>query len=505
MRTKYTLYNTISSTSLYSLSILLGLINRKALICVLGIEYQGINGLFNNVISMLSIAELGIGSAIIYHLYKPLAECNWILVKSLMLFYKKCYLSIAACIAILGLCIVPFLGIIVPSSSIPLSLESIYLWYLLDVVGSYLFTYKRSIIIADQKNYLVTICDILYQLFTKLGQIIILFLTQNFMLYLVVMVIGRLGENILINYLAVKKYPILKSREVVPLPLSILKDIKQKVKGAVCHKIGSFIVMGTDNILISKFCGLALVGIYSNYQLMLSALSNLAAQICAAATASVGHLLVEEDNKKSFSVFLQMQVLNGMVITLASAGIYCIATPAIIWIFGEQYILEDKVLFVIAFNFFLTGMRRVYSIFKETAGILYEDRFIPLIESFINIIASLIFLHFLGMVGVFIGTIFSSLILFVYTYPILVYKKILGQSISSYYRQLLHLIGLSLINLFITKFFTMIIRFDHIIIQIVYNIIVVTVISLTIYYCFYARNKEETKLLCRRIKTIIKP
>ena len=172
-------------------------------------------------------------------------------------------------------------------------------------------------------------------------------------------------------------------------------------------------MQGTDNILISRFLGLTSVGIYSNYVLIINALSAICSRIMTAATAGVGHMLVENDREKITRVFLEMQILNAAFVNCATVGIYCVATPMIEFIFGEKYIVSEYIVFVLAVNFYMQGMRTVYSIFKETAGILYEDRFIPLIESGVNLISSLVLLHYLEMAGIILGTIISTLILYV--------------------------------------------------------------------------------------------
>ncbi|MDB2016418.1 lipopolysaccharide biosynthesis protein [[Clostridium] symbiosum] len=237
-----------------------------------------------------------------------------------------------------------------------------------------------------------------------------------------------------LNFISNRKYPYLSSNDdVYLLPQNIVEDIKKKVKGTVFHKIGSFIVLGTDNILISRFLGLAAVGIYSNYYLIINTIKSVCSQILISATASVGHLLAEKNENRIYQVFTEMQIMNGLLINCASIGIYCVATPIISFIFGNEYILSDDTLFVLSINFYIQGMRTVYNIFKETSGILYEDRFVPVIESVINIVASIFLLKILGLAGVFLGTILSSLILYVYTYPVLVYRRVLRQSIRKYY------------------------------------------------------------------------
>lgn len=504
MRTKYTFYNAISSLLYYLATILLGILNRKAIIALLGIEYQGINGLFGNILSMLSIAELGIGTAIVYHLYKPIKEQDILSIRLLMNFYRKCYLLIAVIISILGTIIVPFLGYIVSDYSLPYKLSVLYMWFLLDAVCSYVFSYRRSILMVDQKNFIVIGCDLLYQFLVKLGQIAILYLTHDFILYLLIMVICRILDNFLIYGISNRMYPFLKEHTSGTISAEILSDIKRKVKGAFFHKIGSFIVLGTDNILISRFLGLAVVGIYSNYYLIINSISSICTQILTAATASVGHLLRDGDSDKSYTVFMELQILNIGLINCAAAGIYNVATPLISLIFGEKYIVGEGTLLILTLNFCVQGMRTVYGVFKETSGILYEDRFIPLIESAINLISSVILLQYWGLSGVFMGTILSSLLLYNYTYPILVYRTVLKRTIRDYYKECAWFGMTFLGNIALTKFVCTHVSWGNPMLQILSNTLLTVVISIVIFFVFYAKWKKETSILLQHMKIIFR-
>ena len=481
MKTKRAFYNSVAGLSYYIVTISLGLLNQKILIDTLGIDYQGVNGLFSNILSMLSIAELGLGTTIIYHLYQPLIENDESTIIALMQFYKKCYRVIAVVILILGLLIIPFLDMVVTVNTTIYSLGAIYGFFLADSVISYLFTYKRSILIADQKNYIVISLDILYQCVLKIGQIIILWITHDFLFYLSLMLVCRLIENLILNKIADQKYTFLKNKDNVFLPKEILFDIYRKVKGAVFHKIGTFVVQGTDNILISRFLGLTSVGIYSNYVLIINALSAICSRIMTAATAGVGHMLVENDREKITRVFLEMQILNAAFVNCATVGIYCVATPMIEFIFGEKYIVSEYIVFVLAVNFYMQGMRTVYSIFKETAGILYEDRFIPLIESGVNLISSLVLLHYLEMAGIILGTIISTLILYVYTYPFLVYKKVLKRNLDEYIGELIWMTIVTFLSMISAKLICNLFSWEKLGINLLYNCFVSVVVSFGIY------------------------
>lgn len=509
MKTKATLYNSVTNILLYFLTIFVGIINRWAIIRFLGIEYQGINSLFSNILSMLSIAELGIGTAIVFHLYKPLEQKNTEEIKALMQFYRRCYYAIALAVFILGIIFIPFLDFFVNDPPGDCSVAFIYGWYLGDVVISYLFTFKRSILIADQKGYIITCCDIIYQITVKIGQAVILAFSGDFILYLVVMILCRAAENIGINVISNRRYPFLRDKKIIPISQTILNDIKRKVKGTFFHKIGSFMVLGTDNLIISRFLGLTEVGIYSNYFLIINSIQNICVKALTSATASVGHMLTEGDLKKNQRIYKQLLILNGLLVTVGISGVYSVASLFVSVIFGKEFIISSFTLFILTLNMYLQGTRTVYNMFKEAAGILYEDRWVPLVESFVNIAASVMLVKVFGLAGIFMGTILSTMIIFSYTYPVLVTQNILKITITHYWMGFFWMFGTAVLSIVISKALCIWMNENVFLTMSVWGImigdsILVLIVSSMIYILFFALWQEESKNLVVKLKAIQK-
>ncbi len=403
MRSTNSIKNVVVATVMNLVIVLIGFVAQRIFLQTLGTEYLGINGLFTNILSMLGIIELGLGSAIIYHLYQPIAEDNKSKIKSLMLFYKVGYRVIGFIIAILGLLLIPFLHFIVGEVSIPENIIYIYLLFLIDIVASYLLTYKRSILYANQKTYVINIIHIGYLIVMNVTQLAILVLTKNYIAYLWIKIICRILENVVITLIANYMYPYIKDKQIEPLDRKLRKSIFTKVKGLIYHKIGSFIVLGTDNILISSFLGIVTVGLYSNYNLIIATLNNLFSQVFNSITASVGNLLVENDRKKSYFIYKNILFFNSWIYAFACTGLLCVMEPFIkVWI-GSEYLLSFGVLIALVINFYFQGMRKTCNTFKEAAGIFYEDRYVAVLESIVNIVASIVFIKIFGLIGVFIG------------------------------------------------------------------------------------------------------
>ncbi|MBB6624650.1 hypothetical protein H7E67_14515 [Clostridium gasigenes] len=433
MRTKKSLKGASISMVLNILTLLIGLVSQAIFIKILGKSYLGVNGLFNNIVSMLAIVELGIGPAIIYNLYKPIADNDIETTKSLMAFYKKCYKIIAIIILLIGLMITPFINQFV-DVVLDTNIYLIFILFIIDSAASYVYSYKRSILQADQNSYIISLVHIGYVVLLNLFQLSVLIISGNYLLFLIIKIIIRVIENIILSIIADKLYPFLTDKNYKQLDKDILLDIKQKVKGLFFHKIGGFLVTGTDNIIISKFLGVVLVGLYSNYYMIISAAYILISQIFSSFTASVGNLIVAESKEHSYKIYKVLMMLNFWVYSIASCMIYIIMEPFIsIWI-GSEFVLPNAVLIILCVNFYMLGMRASIGLYKDASGIFWEDRYVPIIESTINIVVSIILVQKIGMVGVFIGTFLSSLIVVFFSLPYYVYKKIFEKSILEYYK-----------------------------------------------------------------------
>lgn len=416
-------------------NIVVSFVAQKVFLNILNAEYLGLNGLFSNIISMLAIFELGIGSAITFSLYRPIVLGDKEKIKALMNFYKKAYRIIAFIVLAVGIGVVPVLPSLIKDISIDVNIYVIYLLFLADVVCSYLLTYRRSILYADQKNYQINIVHICYLVLMNCLQLSILAITRNYYIYLIIKVIMRVLENIAIHLIVKRQYDYLNDIESSVLAKEDEGLILKKVRALVFHKIGTFIVLGTDNIIISKFIGLVEVGLYANYLLVINAINSLIGQTIMALTPTIGHKLAIEDSRKSYDLFKRTRFL-GFVFACLSATVFfsCIQQVISLWV-GKEYLLDNLTTALLSYELYRKINRNSYLSFKEAAGIYYEDRFAPLIESATNIVASIILLQFFGIAGVFMGTIISGLALWCYSYPKFVYKNLFKRSYAAYAKE----------------------------------------------------------------------
>ena len=503
MRTVNSMKNSISSMLGYIISILIGIIGQKIFLKILGAEYLGLNGLFTNILTTLGIFELGIGNAIVYNLYKPIAENKKEEVKSLMLFYKKAYNIITLVVFIFGLMLLPFLKLFIGDLTININIYIIYILFLLETISSYLISYKRSLIYANQQNYIINIIHIIYLLIINISKLLLLYLTKNYYVYIIIMIFGQIAENTIISLYATKLYPYLKEKKIMPLNKKIEKDIFNKVKALILHKIAAVIVNGTDNIIISSFLGVITVGLYSSYNLIISPVNSLFSQFIGSTTASVGNLIATETKEKCYQVFKRIRFLNFWLACFSGICLLVIIQPFIkVWV-GEEYLLSRLVVSTLVLNYFQKMMRNTYMAFKDSAGIWQEDKYVPLVESLLNIVFSILLLKIFGLAGVFMGTIISGLALWCYSYPKYVYKKLFNRSYLDYAKETLGYIFLFILLSLLTYEISNLIIVSNPYLQVIINtLIAITIPNIILLILF--RKTDNFKYFKELVQKLLK-
>ena len=497
MRTNYSIKNSITSFIDNIVTILLLFIEQTIFIKILGIEYSGLNGLFNNVLTLLNLAELGIGSAITYNLYKYVKSDDKETIKSIMYYLKKSYNIISLVIFILGLFITFFIRFFIKDINVNININIVYILFLISTVSTYILSYKRNLIYANQKNYILNIFNIIYTIILSLLQILVIYITKNYYLYIVVKIVCILIQNIIINYKANKMYPYLKDKDIKVLDINIKNSIINRVKALVIHKSSAAVTNGTDNILISTFFGLTTLGIYTNYNYIISGIKKIFSNVISSTIPSVGNLLVDNNYDKNYEVFNRINFLTLWISIFTSSFMLVFIDNFIrIWI-GSNYIINSIVLIVLIINYFQSMMRCSYNVFKEGAGIWIEDKYIPLLQLSINLISSIVLLNIIGLSGVFIGTILSSLVLWFYSYPKYVYKKLFNKSNIDYIKNFIYHILLFIIVISIT--YSISLLSTNIFISFLIGLIIPNIILIIIY-----KNNSNFKYYLKLLNNILR-
>ena len=500
MRTNNSIKNTITIITSNVINYIFLFVSQTVFIKLLGIEYVGLNGLFSNILIILSLLELGIGNAIIFNLYKYISKNNKEKIKSIMHFYKKTYNYIIFLVLIAGLLFMPFINLIVDASDIDINIYIVYSLFLSCSISSYFLAYKRNILYASQKNYILNIIHIGYIVLLNTLQIIILLVTKNYYLYLILKIVFILLENIIISIIVNKEYPYLLDKNIKKLDKTTKDDIISKIKALFIHKLSATVTNGTDNILISIFLGIKTVGLYTNYNYVIKAVDNFFRSIITSTTASVGNLLVEEDYNKRYQIFKKIHFLNLWITIVTSSCLLFLMEPFItIWI-GKKYLLNHFVLIVLICLYFMRMMRSTYNIFKDGAGIWVEDKYIPILQILINLISSVILLKLIGLPGVFIGTLISSLVLWCYSYPKYVYKQTLNRPLKLYIKEIIKHIVLFIVIETIIALIMNIIVINNIILEIIIKLVLTILISNILLIIIY-HNTEEYNYYLKLLKS----
>lgn len=423
MRLQNSARNIKAAWALQLVHILSQFISRTVIIKVLTIEYVGLSGLFSNVLMMLSLAELGIGEAIIFSMYGPIARSEKENISAIMGFYKKVYIFVGMFILIAGLSITPWIDFFIKDMPDIPEIYWIYALYVINSSVSYFFSYKAAFITANQNNSVVVINNGLWEIGMVTVQVAVLFTTKDYIAYMVIGILFVLFRNISISVIADKRYPFLKEKRRSPVPGEIFGQIKKNTGAMVFHKIGTIIVFATDNLILSKFVGLVSVGIYANYYTITNAVTVFINKFFQAISASVGNLAVNESVERQEKTFFKILFVNFWMYVFSCCCLFNLMNPFIndIWL-GEGYLFSETIVLLIVVKIYFTGMRSAAQTFKNAKGLYWQNRYMPIYESLINLIASLILVKYLGVAGVILGTIISSVATCVWIEPHVLYK-----------------------------------------------------------------------------------
>ncbi|MCI6091314.1 sugar translocase [bacterium] len=422
-RTEYSIINMTASVGGYVLNVLLSFICRMVFVRQLNSEYLGINGLFSNILSMLSLAELGIGTAMIYALYKPVAEDNHKKIAAYMKVYGISYKVIGIVIGIIGVALIPFLDVLVQEPpNIHGSITGLYLLFLFSTVSSYFFSYRSSILIANQKNYIVLAISYAVVIVQNIAQIVSLIVFENYTVYLVLQVVFVLLSNILISVTAVKQYPYIADKNTEKLSKQEIKILAKNIKALTVTKLSGILVNNTDNIVITYFNGLITTGVVSNYSLLANTINSLANQVFNSISASLGNLNAIGDEKHKYQVFKALNLANFWIYGWAAIGIVVLSNDIIELFFGSSYVMEIEISVILAINFYMLGMQCVVGIYKSTMGLFRYGQYILLITAVLNLIGDVIFGYEYGVFGIFLATAVSRLFTNTWYEPMIIFK-----------------------------------------------------------------------------------
>ncbi|MCR5666512.1 MAG: sugar translocase [Eubacterium sp.] len=444
--------NLLSGYASRGFSIILGLVVRSIFIRTLGNDYLSINGLYSNILGMLSLAEMGFGVAMVYSMYKPLQENDTMKLASLTDLYKRVYRVIGFVVLGIGLAVIPFMDYIIKDPPAINHLTVYYLMFLLDIVLSYwFFAYRRSIFSADQKEYLNTNTTNIFNFIKSGAQIVLLIAFHNFFIYLATQLLCTVLANIVIAHRANKLYPALSIKHPKRLAKEELRVIKDNVKALMLSRISFVILNSTDNIIISAFVGVSWVGLLSNFTMIVENVVSVISQFTSAITASLGNYFLSESKEDGYRLFKRVEFIGMWAYGICAVALWTLLNPFVtIWL-GSDYNLADKIIFALALNFFVQGFMSTLWTFRSTLGLFKQGWFRPLVVAGLNVFFSILLGIHWGTFGVLIATFFARALVNLWYDPWVIHKHGFDKSVKGYYlRSLLRALELVSIGVVMT-------------------------------------------------------
>lgn len=493
-RTLNSAKNLIAGISISVVMTLLGFITRKIFVDTIGVEYLGLNGLLQNILGIMTLLEGGFATSVIYNMYKPLAEDNKVEILGLLQLYKKVYRYIALGISIFGLCLYPFLEFFIEDSSDLDYLGTVYFIFLFNSIIQYFTAYKWSLINASQQNYKLATINLSYQIILSISKIAILYITKNYILFLIVESICNIGLNIAVVRKANKLFPYIVNAPKYKVSPSVKKNIITNMKALFLHSLGGYFMHSTDNIVMSAYLGVGIVGLYSNYTLLTSTIKSFTSQILNSFSESVGNLIASESRDHSYKVFKTIYFVNFLTVSIPVIVLAVTAQPFLNWWLGEQYVLSNMVLALILLNFYIDGMRTTILTFKSKAGIFTKDKFTPLLQGLINLILSLLFVRYWGLKGVLIATSISIIAISFWQWPRLIYRYVFHVKLKEFFYHYFFYFAAFIISLITSLVLASLFNSFDMLLKVIINCLISLVVTIGIYIILFRKTSEYSQL-----------
>lgn len=449
-RTKNATRNIIWGIIEKIVTILMPFICRTVFIKVLGSEYLGLNSLFSSILQVLSISELGIGTAIVFSMYKPISEDDEYTLCALLNVYKKVYQVIGTIILLVGLAIIPILPKLI-SGTYPseVNIYALYLIYLFNtVIGYYLFAYKQALFSAYQRNDLLSKRTTVVNFLSNFTQIILLLLVHSYYVYLLVLPVATIATNLANAYLANKTYPTIQCKGQISVEMK--NSIKKRIIGLLSFKIYNVIFTSVDTIVISSFLGLTPLALYNNYYYIQTSIVGFLTILTSSITAGIGNKMITNSVDDNYQDFKNFTFANGWIASWCSVCLLCLYQHFIrAWI-GENYLLPFATVYLMVIYFFLPRLTTMTYTYREAAGLWWEDRFRPLVATAVNLIINILLVQIIGMNGVIISTLICTIFINVPWGSYILFKNYFKRSLREYLSQLAYYLIVTNVAGFVT-------------------------------------------------------
>lgn len=509
-RTKNSFLNLITGIGGQLLTTVLKFVTRTVFISVLGKSYLGINGLFSDILTMLSLTELGFDTAINFKLYKPLAEKDEKRIRILLKFYKQAYRAVGAVILLLGLALIPVLHIFIKDydslGAIGINAGLIFVLYLLQSVSSYLFfAYRSAIIKADQKQYILNVAEYAITILTNIFQIVILIVWRDFVMYTASLVLFSVLRNAVNAIIAQRHYPEAFIKEKDSISKAEVKDLFKDCGALFAYKVNTVVIKATDNVVLSTFIGLAMVGMYSNYLLFYSTIQSFLNRFYTASKASMGNLYAVADVKTRYQFFEVMNFVTIIFYGTACVGVGVVADELIgCWI-GKEYVIAQPLSILIGIEILFVGLKNNLGQVRNVSGAFRQMWFRPILGIVINLGVSIAMVQKFSIYGVLIGTITAALTTNFLVDPFVIHKISFNnyKPVLAYYRKnilyIAILFGIGALDMLLCS----VVLTGHGWLSVIVHIMICGVSVPGVFFLLF-HNRQECIYLMGKIKGILK-
>lgn len=503
MRVKSTLYNSVAGLINRIAAMVSVFLVRRFFVMNLETEYLGLEGLFSNILGIFSLVEFGLGTAISFDLFEPVHKKDRSQLSSFMMLYKKAYYILGAVIFALSLCFVPLMLNFIKDYTIDGgNIKLYFIIYASGVSVTYFFSYKRTLLFALQKNYIVLMVDSAIKILLSILQIYVLINYHNYLLYLVLIVLANISANIVVSIICDRgHYYDRKCAE--PLSEYYKQKIIADVKAIAVTNISWQGIVSTDNIIISLLTGVMNLAKNANYTLMTAAISSIISSVLGGVSASVGDLLAEKDRKKIREYFHRYCFIYFICSSYAALGLFFVSADVItLWV-GRDFVFDTCIVFVISFNLFLSLVLKPLGDYQNYSGCFVYYKSYSVVTLLINLSVSVIFAKIWGVIGVFLGSL-AAYIFMIIVFANIIYKHIFAEKITGFFCSVFQFV-LPMVVSFILLYF----MFSEIIINntaasVIFRIVMVTfvyfisVILILHRDCNYRYFKEFVLLIIKK-------
>lgn len=402
--TRNIFYGTVSKV--YRMAVMF--LMRTAMIYFMGVQYLGLNGLFVSILEVLNLAELGVGTAMVYSMYRPIAENDTETICALMKLYRRYYRIIGLVIAGMGILLLPFIPKLI-EGEIPRDVN-IYILFLLNlgatVLSYWLFAYKNCLLQAHQRNDVASKVSLVIYSIQYAAQFIILALWKNYYVYMIAALFAQVLSNIVTAIAASRLFP--DYRAAGEMPEEKVRELNGRIRDLFTSRIGMVVMNSADTIVISAFLGLTTLAVYQNYFYILNSIVSFVAIIFGACTAGIGNSMIVEAKEKNFRDFEKLTFIIAWIAGVCTCVLLCLYQPFMkIWV-GEELQLNFMAVVCFCVYYFVIEMNQLLNTYKDAAGIWHRDRMRPLVTSLVNLGINLILVQIWGIYGVLLSTVFAA-------------------------------------------------------------------------------------------------